>query len=81
MLLALNSFLGRWDGIVLLIGFAAFMTYTLLRAKKGQAEAQTEQTGAKQQNPWLVALQSIIMGSVARPLVACKARTTITSET
>ena len=60
MLLALNSFLGRWDGIILLIGFAAFMTYTLLRAKKGQAEAQTEQTGAKQQNPWLSGLFVVV---------------------
>ena len=60
MLLALNSFLGRWDGIILLIGFAAFMTYTLLRAKKGQAEAQTEQTGAKQQNPWLSVLFVVV---------------------
>lgn len=60
MLLALNNFLGRWDGIILLIGFAAFMTYTLLRAKKGQAEAQTEQTGAKQQNPWLSVLFVVV---------------------
>lgn len=60
MLLALNCFLGRWDGIILLIGFAAFMTYTLLRAKKGQAEAQTEQTGAKQQNPWLSVLFVVV---------------------
>lgn len=60
MLLALNSFLGRWDGVILLIGFAAFMTYTLLRAKKGQAEAQTEQTGAKQQNPWLSVLFVVV---------------------
>lgn len=34
MLLALNSYLGRVDGIVLLLGFAAFMTYTLMQAKK-----------------------------------------------
>ena len=34
MLLALNSFLGRLDGIILLLGFAAFMTYTLMQAKK-----------------------------------------------
>lgn len=53
MLSALNSFLGRWDGIILLIGFSAFMAYTLLQAKKGEAEAQTE---VKQQNPWLSAL-------------------------
>ena len=36
------------------------MTYTLLRAKKGQAEAQTEQTGTKQQNPWLSVLFVVV---------------------
>ena len=53
MLLALNNFLGRWDGIVLLAGFAIFMTYTLMQAKKGQAEPVT---GSKRQNPWMSAL-------------------------
>ena len=38
MLLALNSFLGRVDGIILLLGFAAFMAYTLRQAKTGKAE-------------------------------------------
>jgi cation:H+ antiporter len=57
MLLALNSFLGRWDGIILLIGFAVFMAYTLLQAKKGKAEAQAE---VKQQNPWLSVLFVVI---------------------
>ena len=43
MLLALNSFLGRLDGIILLLGFAVFMTYTLMQAKKDSvAEVQTE---------------------------------------
>ena len=53
MLLALNSFLGRLDGIILLAGFAIFMAYTLMQAKKGQAESVVE---VKQQNPWLSAL-------------------------
>lgn len=53
MLLALNNFLGRWDGIVLLAGFAIFMTYTLMQAKKGQAEPVA---GSKRQNPWMSAL-------------------------
>ena len=57
MLLALNSFLGRWDGVVLLIGFSAFMAYTLLQAKKGEAEPQTE---LKQQNPWLSILYVLV---------------------
>ena len=51
MLLALNHFLGRTDGIILLLGFAVFMTYTLLQAKKGQAEAVAEQQ--KQRSSWL----------------------------
>ena len=59
MLLALNSFLGRWDGIILLIGFSAFMAYTLLQAKKGEAEAQTE---VKQQNPWLSGVSEGVIG-------------------
>ena len=43
MLLALNSFLGRLDGIILLLGFAAFMTYTLRQAKTDKAdEVQAE---------------------------------------
>ena len=43
MLLALNSFLGRLDGIILLLGFAVFMTYTLMQAKKDSvAEVQAE---------------------------------------
>jgi len=50
MLIALDSYLGRMDGIILLIGFAIFMTYTLMQAKSGQAEAVVE---SKKQNPWL----------------------------
>ena len=50
MLIAFDSFLGRFDGILLLIGFAAFMAYTLMQAKKGQTETVEE---VKQQNPWL----------------------------
>ena len=43
MLLALNSFLGRLDGIILLLGFAAFMAYTLMQAKKDSVtEVQVE---------------------------------------
>ena len=50
MLIALDTFLSRTDGIILLLGFAAFMAYTLMQAKQGQVEQTTE---AKQQNPWL----------------------------
>lgn len=52
MLIAFDSFLGRFDGILLLIGFAAFMAYTLMQSKKGQTETVEE---VKQQNPWLSA--------------------------
>ena len=54
MLLALNSFLGRIDGIVLLLGFACFMVYTLMQAKKGQAAPVAEE--GRQMNPWLSVL-------------------------
>lgn len=53
MLLSLNSQLSRIDGIILLLGFAAFMAYTLSQAKHGQAETTAD---GKVQNPWLSAL-------------------------
>ena len=53
MLLSLNSQLSRIDGIILLLGFAAFMAYTLSQAKHGQAETTAD---GKAQNPWLSAL-------------------------
>ena len=60
MLLALNGFLGRFDGIVLLAGFALFMVYSLRQAKNGQDAGATEE---KQQNPWMSAL-FIVLGLV-----------------
>lgn len=57
MILALNAYLGRFDGIVLLLGFAAFMYYTLSQAKKGQVE---QQETVKQVNPWLSILFVIL---------------------
>ena len=51
-LLALDSFLGRIDGVILLAGFAAFMYYTLSQAKGGKAEPVTE---IKTINPWMSA--------------------------
>ena len=56
-LIALDSSLGRIDGLILLAGFAVFMTYTLMQAKNGQAEPQTE---VKQQNPWLSVLYLVV---------------------
>ena len=64
LLLSLNSYLGRLDGVVLLAGFAIFMMYTLWQAKKGQAEPAPEQ-----QNPWasmffvVVGLALLVLGS------------------
>jgi cation:H+ antiporter len=42
LLLAFDSYLGRLDGIILLLGFAAFMTYTLLQVRKTGASNQPE---------------------------------------
>ena len=42
ILLAFNNFLGRLDGIILLLGFAVFMTYTLMQAKTGSSETVKE---------------------------------------
>ena len=60
MLLALNSFLGRFDGILLLVGFVLFMVYSLRQAKNGQGDTPTE---GKQRNPWMSAL-FIVLGLV-----------------
>ena len=69
LLIALDSFLGRIDGIILLLGFAAFMTYTLLQAKQGQTEPVAEIS--QQQNPWksawfvVAGLLKLVIGSNA----------------
>ena len=65
MILAINAYLGRFDGIILLLGFAAFMYYTLLQAKKGQVE---QQETVKQVNPWLSAF-FVVLGLAM--LVVC----------
>ena len=44
IILAFDSFLSRIDGIILLLGFAAFMTYTLMQVKTGSSEAVKEQS-------------------------------------
>ena len=55
--IALDNYLGRIDGIILLLGFVVFMAYTLLQAKNGQAEPQNE---VRQLNPWLSLLFLVI---------------------
>ena len=52
VLLSLNSFLGRLDGIFLLVGFALFMYYTLSQAKVGETASVSEVKSVK---PWLSA--------------------------
>ena len=42
LLLAFDSYLGPLDGIILLLGFALFMTYTLLQVRKTGASNQPE---------------------------------------
>lgn len=44
LLLAFDSYLGPLDGIILLLGFALFMTYTLLQVRKTGASNQPEPT-------------------------------------
>ena len=45
LLLAFDSYLGPLDGIILLLGFALFMTYTLLQVRKTGASNQPEPSG------------------------------------
>jgi cation:H+ antiporter len=58
VLLAIDSVIGRIDGIILLVGFAVFMAYTLWQARSGKAESAD---AVKQQNPWLSVL-FIVLG-------------------
>ncbi len=66
LFLAFDGFLSIIDGILLLLGFAAFMTYTLMQAKKGKTESEGEQQPI---GPWksvallLIGLVALIGGS------------------
>lgn len=57
ILLTLDSAIGRTDGIVLLLGFAAFMAYTLWQTKGAKTD---EQDAVKPQNPWLSVLYVLL---------------------
>jgi len=57
MVIAADGFLGRFDGIILLTGFVAFMAYTLWQAKQGQVETVTE---VKPLKPWLSVLYVVV---------------------
>lgn len=58
LLLCIDSAISRLDGIILLVGFAVFMAYTLWQAKGNK----TEDAGSvKLQNPWL-SVAYIVLG-------------------
>ena len=65
ILLAVDSFLGRVDGIILLLGFAVFMAYTLLQAKTGSTdEVQAETSPVWKNIVYLVGgLLGLVLGS------------------
>lgn len=66
MLLAFDQFMSRIDGIILLLGFAAFMAYTLYTAKSNMKEEKTVQP-VTNQSPWKNAL--FIIGGLAMLVV------------
>ena len=65
ILLAVDSFLGRVDGIIVLLGFAAFMAYTLMQAKTGSTdEVQAETSPVWKNIVYLVGgLLGLVLGS------------------
>jgi cation:H+ antiporter len=65
ILLAVDSFLGRVDGIILLLGFAVFMAYTLMQAKTGSTdEVQAETFPVWKNIVYLVGgLLGLVLGS------------------
>ena len=65
ILLAVDSFLGRVDGIILLLGFAVFMAYTLMQAKTGSTdEVQAETSPVWKNIVYLLGgLLGLVLGS------------------
>ena len=64
LLLAFDHFMSRLDGIILLIGFAVFMAYTLMQAKKGNSEAVKESSPVWKNLLYLVfGLAGLVVGS------------------
>ena len=57
VLLAIDSTVGRIDGIILLVGFAVFMAYTLWQAKREKTESADT---VRLQNPWLSVLYIVL---------------------
>ena len=57
IVLGIDTAIGRWDGAILLVGFAIFMAYTLWQTKGTKEEQPVE---SKPQNPWLSILWIIL---------------------
>lgn len=61
--------ISRVDGIILLVGFAVFMTFALLQARKGQSSGQPETAGGQQMPVWrglayvVLGLLCLVIGS------------------
>ena len=64
IMIAFDHFMSRLDGILLLLGFAAFMAYTLMQAKKGSSEAVKELSPVWKNLLYLVlGLAGLVVGS------------------
>ena len=62
--LAFDGFLGRFDGIVLLLGFAAFMAYTLVQSKAGKDDVVKESSPVWKNILFIVfGLAGLVVGS------------------
>ena len=62
--LAFDGFLGRFDGIVLLLGFAAFMAYTLVQSKAGKDDVVKESSPVWKNILYIVfGLAGLVVGS------------------
>lgn len=64
ILIAFDHIMSHLDGIILLIGFAVFMAYTLMQAKKGSSEAVKESSPVWKNLLYLVfGLAGLVVGS------------------
>ena len=62
--LAFDGFLGRFDGILLLLGFAAFMAYTLVQSKAGKDDVVKESSPVWKNILYIVfGLAGLVVGS------------------
>ncbi len=64
ILLAVDSALSMFDGVILLVGFAVFMTYTLMQAKTGSSEPVREASPVWKNILFIVfGLAGLVLGS------------------